>query len=138
MPDWLFWVWVGLKAAVPIIAAFVMYRIGLREAEARRRSALAVHLTYILILLLVAPLSVMGFEFLLSKPEAPAGAVQDLICVLQLMMGGVIFWLIRGGEFVRKTVWPPRRMAEPSAAPHGGPATPLGSSGVAEGPPSVS
>ena len=31
-----------------------------------------------------------------------------------------------------------RRRAEPGAAPNGGPATPLGSSGVTEGPPSVS
>ncbi|HRZ54559.1 MAG TPA: hypothetical protein P5525_03760 [Candidatus Paceibacterota bacterium] len=36
--------------------------------------------------------------------------------------------------------WPvkPRRKAEPSAAPNGGPATQLGNSGATEGPPSVS
>jgi hypothetical protein len=31
-----------------------------------------------------------------------------------------------------------RRIAQPCAAPNGGPATPVGKSGVAEGPPSVS
>ena len=105
VPDWLFWIWIGSKAALPIIAAFVMYRIALREADAHGRSLFAVHLTYILILLLFAPLSAIGFILLLSKPEAPGGAVQDLICVLQLMIGGVIFWLIRGGEFMLKKVF---------------------------------
>jgi len=105
VPDWLVGLWVGLKAAVPIVAAFVMYRIALREAGARSRSIFAVHLTYILILLLFAPLSVEGFAFMLTKPEAPGGIVQDGICVLQLLTGGAVFWLIRAGEFLVKRMY---------------------------------
>jgi len=105
VPDRLVCLWIGLKAAAPIIAAFVMYRIALREAGARSRSIFAVHLTYILILLLFAPLSVEGFAFMLTKPEAPGGIVQDGICVLQLLIGGAVFWIIRGGEFLVRMMY---------------------------------
>ena len=47
-----------------------------------------------------------------------------------LMELGVVRWADRGSTSGTH--------AQPGAAPNGGPATPLGNSGVAEGPPSVS
>ncbi len=62
----------------------------------------------------------------------------------------ILFWICAGGSALgivpsEVVVWRHRKrlrgaghLAEPGAAPNGGPATPAGNSGVAEGPPSVS
>jgi len=61
-----------------------------------------------------------------------------ILSIVGLVQLGVTFVLFRHllSKETREHVW--KRIAEPSAAPNGGPATQPGNSGVTEGPPSVS
>lgn len=55
------------------------------------------------------------------------------VLVTPLLLVGPVAWLVYAVGVGEK-----RYVAEPSAAPNGGPATPVGNSGATEGPPSVS
>ena len=60
-------------------------------------------------------------------------------CYAQIYVDPFRFKIEPGAQIeILKQMWSMRRNAEPCAAPNGGPATPVGNSGVTEGPPSVS
>jgi hypothetical protein len=89
--------------------------------------------------LLFIPTALLGVVAFCLFPWAVAGAVatRDFGQVLTgSLLLGVLAVVLHG--FVRFRPFSRTQIAEPGAAPNGGPATRLGNSGVAQGPPSVS
>jgi hypothetical protein len=74
-----------------------------------------------------------GFLLPLADSVSVAVPVGGAFLSGSLLSAGILYWQLH-----RHDSYSRRRIAEPNAAPNGGPATQLGDSGVTEGPPSVS
>jgi hypothetical protein len=74
-----------------------------------------------------------GFLLPLADSVSVAVPVGGAFLSGSLLSAGILYWQLR-----RHDSYSRRRIAEPNAAPNGGPATPVGDSGVTVGPPSVS
>lgn len=93
-----YYVWTAAKAALPLIAIVCMYALALRSAMSRQRSKLIVHLTYLTMLALFAPIVWGGMNGSLNANDALMGAIIDVACIATLVYGAAIFWLFRGIE----------------------------------------
>ena len=90
-----YYVWTASKAALPLISAVCMYALEVRSATSIPRSKLVVHLTYLTVLTLFAPLMWGGMMASLDAHDAPIGAIVDVACIVALVYGAVVYWIFR-------------------------------------------
>jgi len=91
-----FYIWTTGKALLPLVATLCMYVLAMRTAGSRGRSKLIVHLTYIIILPLLANSLLVGWKDSIKWDDTAV----DWSCAFALMVGGIIFWLFRGIDIV--------------------------------------
>jgi len=131
-----------------VVAGFV--QAGYRSEVFSERSALHHAVLYLAldVLALIAALT------LRKQPPSQAALPGSLIAFLVLWQTWMVFWCIRTRDLTAGVIElasgllagyalvvccrREEKTAEPGAPPNGGPTAPLGSSGLAEGPPSVS
>jgi hypothetical protein len=120
----------AMEALIPWLVGsyFVVSAIGILFCQSRNALRVAALIAHLLLLITFLSMCAEGWRG--DSEKFLAGFVTLLFVTVLWFSPGFIIWSV--------FLFGEGRPAQPGASPNGGPATPLGNSGVAEGPPSVS